>query len=39
MAAKCTKMKNARGKRAKLLIFIVEYVKFVKIFASPSCSL
>ena len=24
-AAKCTKMKNARAKRAKLLIFIVKY--------------
>ena len=24
-AAKCVKMKNARAKRAKLLIFVVEY--------------
>ena len=25
MSAKCTKMKNARAKRAKLLFFIVKY--------------
>ena len=35
-AAKCTKMKNARAKRAKLLFFIVKYANLFRVLSLSS---